>query len=256
MTLPGWVRLLRAPNPGPMPLEGTNTWVLDGGPRRLVVDPGPLHEGHLREVAGAAQECVVVLTHHHPDHAEGVPRYAELSRAPVRAADPTLCRGGGPPLRDGERWEVAGLEVEVLRTPGHTGDSVCLVVAHAGEQLLLTGDTVLGRGTSVVAHPDGRLGDYLASLRRLEALGDLPVLPGHGPALPSSAAVVASYLDHRLERLAQVRGALAGGAGSVEQVVERVYGATDPGVRDAARRTVRAQLAYLAEAEGLSAPGG
>jgi glyoxylase-like metal-dependent hydrolase (beta-lactamase superfamily II) len=115
----------------------------------------------------------------------------------------------------------------------------------AGQRVALTGDTILGRGTTVVAYPDGSLGDYLASLRRLEGLGPVPVLPGHGPALPSCAAAARHYLEHREARLAQVRQAVADGARTPHEVVERVYADVDRALWPAAEASVRAQLAYL-----------
>lgn len=240
-----------ASNPGPMTLEGTNTWLLGepGARRVVVVDPGPLDEGHLRAVLAAAagrEVAVVLLTHGHPDHADGAPRFAALSRAPVRAADVGFCVGAGP-LVDGDALDVDGLRLEVLATPGHTADSVSLLAPDDGA--VLTGDTVLGRGTSVVAHPDGRLGAYLDSLRRLRRVagerGLRTVLPGHGPALADPVAVLDGYLAHRAERLEQVRAALASGASTPAEVVAVVYADLDPALRPAAELSVRAQLDHL-----------
>jgi glyoxylase-like metal-dependent hydrolase (beta-lactamase superfamily II) len=109
----------------------------------------------------------------------------------------------------------------------------------------LTGDTVLGRGTTVVAHPDGVLADYLGSLRRLRELGDAAVLPGHGPELRSAGEAAERYLAHREQRLEQVRAAVQAGAVSARAVVELVYADVDPVLWDAAELSVRAQLAYL-----------
>jgi glyoxylase-like metal-dependent hydrolase (beta-lactamase superfamily II) len=181
----------------------------------------------------------------------------------VRAADPAHCKGADP-LVDGEVLRVAGLRLQVLATPGHTADSVSFVLAGAdgtdaaddpgaregsedSAAAVLTGDTVLGRGTTVVAHPDGVLGPYLDSLARLRALGDVPVLPGHGPELPSVATVAAHYLAHRAQRLDQVRDALRelGPAATARQVVEVVYADVDTSVWWAAELSVEAQLDYL-----------
>jgi glyoxylase-like metal-dependent hydrolase (beta-lactamase superfamily II) len=152
---------------------------------------------------------------------------------------------GGEPLADGERIDVDGLALDVLLTPGHTADSACFLSGGA----LLAGDTVLGRGTSVVAHPDGRLGDYLASLRRLAAVARerslTAVWPGHGPVLEDPANVLAGYLRHRQARLAQVEAALRDGARTARDVVERVYADVDRAVWPAAELSVEAQLEYL-----------
>jgi glyoxylase-like metal-dependent hydrolase (beta-lactamase superfamily II) len=233
--LPAWVTLLRAPNPGPMTLDGTNTWVL--GPERIVIDPGPADEAHLAAIAAHAPISTILLTHGHADHVEGAARLSGmLGGVPVRAADPARCLRGEP-LADGD--DVDG--IRVVAVPGHTADSVAFRVRDA----VFSGDTILGRGTTVVAWPDGDLGDYLASLRRLETQGPVPVLPGHGPALADCAAAAAYYLRHRLARLEQVRAARAGGAEDAEQVVRVVYADVDPALWPAAEWSVRAQLAYL-----------
>jgi glyoxylase-like metal-dependent hydrolase (beta-lactamase superfamily II) len=234
--------VLLAPNPGPMTLEGTNTWLLraPGSATTVVVDPGPLHEEHLANVASAAGTVeLILLTHGHLDHSEGAPRLAELTGAPVLALDASY----GEPLRVGEDLVAAGVRVEVVPTPGHSGDSVSF---HLPDDVaVLTGDTILGRGTSVVAHPDGRLGPYLDSLRRLREFGDAAVLPGHGPELPAAGAAATAYLEHREQRLAEVRQALADGASTPRDVVERVYADVDRALWPAAELSVRAQLEYL-----------
>jgi len=236
-----------APNPGPMTLDGTNTWVLraPGSQACVVVDPGPLHEGHLAEVAAQGPVAVVLLTHGHLDHSEGARRFAELTGARVRALDPAQrhpSRGGEDErLGEGDVVAAAGLELRVLATPGHTADSLSFVLDDA----VLTGDTVLGRGTTVVAHPDGVLGDYLASLGRLRELGDRTVLPGHGPELSSAGRAAEQYLAHREARLEQVRAAVAAGVVDPDEVVERVYADVDRVLWPAARLSVLAQLAHL-----------
>ena len=255
---PPWATLVRAANPGPMTLDGTNTWVLraPGATSAVVVDPGPLDGGHLEAVATHGPVELVLLTHSHPDHAEGARRFADLVGAPVAAADPAYVVEGEL-LRRAVTLEAGGLRIEARPTPGHTSDSVCFVVAttSAGEPVhaaVLTGDTVLGRGTTVVAHPDGVLADYLRSLELLAACAGARLLPGHGPVRDDVAEVASAYLVHRRERLDQVRSALASGAATTADVVDVVYADVDPGVRAAAELSVRAQLAYL---RGASAHG-
>ena len=237
------------PNPGPMTLDGTNTWVLlePGATEAVVIDPGPLDEGHLRAVVAAvesrgARVAQTLLTHGHADHAEGAGRFAELTGAPTRAIG-----RGHDDLADGIDLRVGGLELRVVATPGHTSDSVSFALP--GDHALLTGDTVLGRGTTVVAHPDGELAAYLESLERIAQLtGDgevTAILPGHGPVVPDAAALVAYYRTHRAERLEQVRQAVADGASGVQQVVERVYADVPREVWRAAALSVAAQLDYL-----------
>lgn len=241
-----------APNPSPMTLDGTNTWVIaePGSAAAVVVDPGPDDEGHLRRVLAAARAgdrrvAQIVLTHGHPDHAAGAARFAELSGAPVAALDPRL-RLGTEGFGVGAVLTVAGCELRVVGTPGHSADSLSLLLAADGA--LLTGDTVLGRGTTVIAG-DGSLGDYLRTLDELRSLADAEglrmLLPGHGPVLDDPAGVLDYYIAHRKERLDQVRAALAAGARTPAEVVEIVYADTDPAVRAAAEWSVRAQLDYL-----------
>ena len=231
-----------APNPGPMTLDGTNTWVLraPGSESCVVVDPGPLTESHLAEVAGHGPVEVVLLTHGHADHSEGARRFAELTGAPVRALDPAH-RLGDEGLGEGDVVSAAGLELRVLATPGHTSDSLSFALPDA----VLTGDTILGRGTTVVAHPDGVLADYLDSLHRLRELGEATVLPGHGPELASAGAAAEHYLRHREQRLQQVAAAWEAGARTAEAVVETVYVDVDRALWPAATLSVRAQLDYL-----------
>jgi len=247
-------RCVLAPNPSPMTLDGTNTWVIAdaASPAVAVVDPGPDDEGHLRRVlavAGAADRRVamIVLTHGHHDHAAGAARFAAMSGAPVAALDPAH-RLGSEGLVHGDVLEVAGCELRVVGTPGHSADSVSLLLA--GDGALLTGDTVLGRGTTVIAR-DGALGDYLRTLGELRELADISglrvLLPGHGPVLDDPAGVLDYYIAHRRERLDQVRAALAAGARTPAEIAAIVYVDVDPAVLPAAEWSIRAQLEYLNE---------
>ena len=242
-------RCVLAPNAGPMTLDGTNTWALrePGARRSIVIDPGPLDDGHLAAIHEAADPVgVVLLTHRHLDHSEGARAFAEAAGCGVRALDPAF-RLGPEGLGEGDVVEVDGLELRVVATPGHSSDSLSFVLP--AESTVLTGDTVLGRGTTVVAHPDGELGAYLGSLRRLRDLAESAevtrVWPGHGPLIDDALAVIEGYLVHRAERLEQVREAVAAGATTPRAVVERVYADVDPVLWPAAELSVRAQLDYL-----------
>ncbi|MFJ5922438.1 MBL fold metallo-hydrolase [Kitasatospora sp. NPDC092948] len=244
-----------APNPSPMTLDGTNTWLLSepGSDLAVVVDPGPLDETHLRRVVSTAEQqgkriALTLLTHGHPDHADGAARFAELTGTAVRALDPAL-RLGDEGLHGGQRLEIGGLDLRVIATPGHTTDSLTFHLPADGA--ILTGDTVLGRGTTIIDHPDGRLGDYLASLRHLHAMaaehGVRTVLPGHGPVLADALGAVDYYLAHRAGRLAQVETAIEAGCRTAAEVVARVYADVDRALWPAAELSVEAQLTYLKE---------
>ncbi len=239
-----------AENPGIMTLEGTNTWILrePGASRSVVVDPGPADERHLQAVLAAAGDVALTLyTHRHFDHTEALGRFAELTGAPARAIDPEFCRDADV-LVGGEQIDVDGLAIEVIATPGHTTDSMCLMLPAEGS--LLSGDTILGRGTTIIAHPDGVLGAYLDSLAHIRELIEeglvQRILPGHGPVIGEPAAVVDFYLEHRAERLDQVRQAVESGAASPREVVETVYADVDQSLWPAAELSVAAQMDYLA----------
>jgi glyoxylase-like metal-dependent hydrolase (beta-lactamase superfamily II) len=245
--LPDWVTLVRAPNPGPMTLDGTNTWILraPGQEYGVVIDPGPLDEGHLARIAEHGPFRFILITHGHHDHVEGAARLSELlGGTHVLAVDPKYGLHAEPLERD-EHLGGDGLEVEVVDTPGHTSDSVCFLVECGTDRAIFTGDTILGRGTTVVAWPDGDLGEYLTSLNRLAAYAGMLLLPGHGPALSDCGEVARAYLAHRRERLAQVRAAVEAGADNPDAVVDVVYPDIDPTIRFAAEASAGAQLDYL-----------
>jgi glyoxylase-like metal-dependent hydrolase (beta-lactamase superfamily II) len=245
---------LLAPNPSPMTLDGTNTWIIaePGSSSVVVIDPGPDDEQHLRRVhaeavAGDRRIAKIVLTHGHLDHSAGAARLAGLSGAPIQAADPAG-RLGTEGFGDGDVVTAAGCELRVIATPGHSADSVSLLLPADGA--LFTGDTVLGRGTTVIAD-DGNLGDYLRTLGHLRELAedmDLRLLlPGHGPMLADPIGTLDYYLAHRAERLEQVRAALAAGARTPAEIVAMIYTDVDRSVWPAAEWSVRAQLDYLGE---------
>ncbi len=216
-SVPAGVTLILADNPSAMTLEGTNTWVFDDG---TVIDPGPADEAHLAAIMAVARIKRILVTHGHPDHIDAVEPLRAMTGAAVGELPPGM---------------------QEMKTPGHTADSVCFVIDGA----VFTGDTILGRGSSVVAWPDGNVGDYLASLEKLQEFAGVPALPGHGPVLPDCAAAARWLHGHRVERLEQVRAALAQGATTPEEVVEIVYADVDPAVKWAALWSVRAQLDYL-----------
>lgn len=253
--------VVRAPNPSPITLEGTNTYLI-GGPgsgELIVVDPGPDLLDHRRAVDDAvlardAAVAAVVLTHHHPDHAEAA-AWAEDWGASLWTFTPSLIAGAeASALRDGEAVARGGVTLVAVHTPGHSSDHLCLRVMETG--VVLTGDHVLGRGTSMVAHPDGDMADYLASLRRLGDLEAPALYPGHGPVVDDPAGTVAAYLAHRLERERQVLAALEAGDRTPAGVVVRIYADIDPALHPAAERSVRAHLVKLVDERRVKTPDG
>jgi glyoxylase-like metal-dependent hydrolase (beta-lactamase superfamily II) len=240
-----------APNPSPMTLEGTNTYLLGtpGSGEVVVVDPGPDLLAHRSAVEAAlaardAAVAAVVVTHHHADHAEAA-GWAESWGVELHAFTPRLLRAEATAMGDGDVLARAGIELEAIHTPGHASDHLCLRVCETG--VILSGDHVLGRGTSVVAWPDGDMAAYMASLERLAETATAGLYPGHGPAIGDAAGKIREYLDHRVEREAEVIAALQAGDRTPSEVVLRVYADVDPVLHPAAERSVRAHLAKLVE---------
>jgi glyoxylase-like metal-dependent hydrolase (beta-lactamase superfamily II) len=238
-----------APNPSPWTLDGTNTWVIGTSTHVFVIDPGPLDDAHLERIVTAIDgrtHCATLLTHGHGDHSASAKQFFERTGVAVRALDP-LHRFGGAGLQEGDVIACGDIQVDVIATPGHSADSLCFVLPDHG--LVATGDTVLGRGTTAIIWPEGRLDAYLASLGRLsEQYAEMQLLlPGHGPVLNDPASVFDRYITHRHERLNEVRAAYANGAKTVEALVATVYANVPSAVVPAATLSLRAQVEYLIE---------
>lgn len=252
-----------ARNAGPMVLDGTNTYVIRH-PDSLgvvVVDPGPDEDDHLEAVVAHGEVELILLTHGHPDHSDAAERLSKMTGAPVRAVDAGFCVGAEV-LQGGEQIVVGGTPIRIVGTPGHTSDSVSFfleedrpleqdfVEESAGS--MLTGDTILGRGTTVITHPDGSVGEYLTSLERLAEFGSALVLPGHGPVLHDLADVSMQHHRVRTEMLRVVDDVVARFTASspprevtVRAVSDAVYSTLPRHLRFAAELTVAAQLAHL-----------
>ncbi|MFP5225235.1 MAG: MBL fold metallo-hydrolase [Actinomycetota bacterium] len=225
------VRRILAPNPGPWTLEGTNTYLL--GHRRVVVlDPGPDTQTHLDAIRTASPEiCAVLLTHRHPDHAESAEHLA--SSLGVALLEP----------RDGEPVVLDHATLETIATPGHSSDHRCFLLREA--RILFSGDHVLGRGTTVVAHPDGDMSDYMRSLDRLIGMDISTIYPGHGPTIENPAEVLQGYRQHRLARETKVLNSVSEGPRDLEQILGIAYDDVAEEVLPAARLSLRAHLDKL-----------
>jgi glyoxylase-like metal-dependent hydrolase (beta-lactamase superfamily II) len=236
-----------------MTLDGTNTWLIEhGNGQHLVLDPGPLgHEKEIMALTGG-RISAIFLTHRHADHSECAPELAALSRADVFAKDPQFASNDKSYLSSDLVLEFDEITLRVIGSPGHTSDSVAFLVTSESEIALFTGDTILGDGSSIITFPDGNIRDYLNSLQQLEDAmraqnREVPLLPGHGRTHADSLPLILKYRTHRLERLAQIRNAIARGSTDAKSIVEVVYKDVSEDLRPAAVMVVEAQLAYLNE---------
>jgi glyoxylase-like metal-dependent hydrolase (beta-lactamase superfamily II) len=214
-----------------------------GGPRAVVIDPGPDDAAHVARVLDRARGAgrsvgLILVSHAHRDHAGAVQQLSRASGAPVG-----MWRSGDQPLEDGRIIAVDGVRLKVLHTPGHARDHIAFY--WEDRRALFSGDLVLGSGTVVVAPPNGSMDEYLRSLGRVAGLDLEVIMPGHGPPIFDPAARVAEYIAHRLMRERQVLDALAGGARTPGEVAGLLYRNLDPRLHPAAEGTVLAHLLKL-----------
>jgi hydroxyacylglutathione hydrolase len=241
-----------------MTLDGTRTFLV-GRDRPVVIDPGPADPAHLAEIERALDgraPVAILLTHAHPDHADGSGALARETGAPVLAARGAAGPGYAPGLvtewiGDGAVVETDAGPVRAVATPGHAAEHLAFHLPAgpgAAGGVVFVGDLLMGFGdTTWVAPPEGDLAAYLRSLQRVEALGAGVLYPAHGPALPEPRAAIARYRAHRMERIGQVRAAVAAMPGaSPAELVSTVYGPDlHPALVPAAEGSVLAILAYL-----------
>ena len=229
------IRSITAPNPGPFTLDGTRTYLIDDA---IVLDPGPAIESHVEAIRAAMPRLeTILITHRHGDHA---PAAVPLKRAtgarivaPAGVLDET-----DRIVRDGDRVG----DIEVIATPGHTGEHVCYLTRDGD---LFTGDTILGFGTTAIFPPDGNMADYIRSLQKLRARNPHRIFPAHGPTRDDAVSLIDQYIAHRLERERQVIDAINGGASTIAGMRKAIYPDLDPRLERGAEVQLSAHLIKL-----------
>ncbi|WP_127089889.1 MBL fold metallo-hydrolase [Aquabacter cavernae] len=262
------VRRILAPNPSPFTFTGTCSYIIGRG-KVAILDPGPDDPAHVAALLHAVRgESVshVIITHTHRDHSPAAPAIVAATGAktfgegPHRPARPLFIGEINPldasadtafvpdvAVRDGDRVEGQGWQLEAVATPGHAANHMAFALT--GADLLFSGDHVMGWATSIVAPPDGSMGDYVASLEKLAGRTERLYLPGHGPAVTDAPAYVQDYLAHRRAREAAILRGLER-AETIPDLVRGIYIGLDARLVGAASLTVLANLEYLV-ARGL-----
>ena len=249
---------LHAANPGPFTGAGNWTYFIDGE-EPVLIDAGVGHASHLDAIDHAAgdRRLHLVVTHAHSDHISGAPAILDrrpstrLSKMPWAERDREL---RWQPLRDGDLVATGEGDLQVIHTPGHAPDHVCLW--HADTGTVFVGD-MLVQGTTVMipASHRGSLVEYLRSLDRLLALGAARALPAHGPVIDDPPALIRHYIEHRAQRESQIAAAVHAGAGTIAELLPRIYPGLQPALEPMARESLLAHLRKL-ENEGRAQRAG
>jgi glyoxylase-like metal-dependent hydrolase (beta-lactamase superfamily II) len=257
------VRRIVANNPGPYTFLGTNSYLVGTG-KVAVIDPGPNDKTHLEAIAAATKGerlTHILITHSHRDHCDGARALQAMVGGEIAAFGPTGSeRGAVAPglsyafvdpafvpdrtLADGDTIRIGSLALDVLHLPGHAPDHLCFALV--GKRTVFTGDHVMGWNTTVIAPPEGNMADFLASLERLMLRHDKTFLPGHGGRIETPQRVVKAYIMHRKWREQTILACLDEGIGTIPEIVDRIYGSIDAGLKDAAALSVLAHLEHLA----------
>lgn len=266
------VRRIVANNPGPYTFLGTNTYLVGTG-EVAVIDPGPADADHLAAIEAATRgERIshILVTHSHRDHCDGAVPLKEKLGGEIVAFGPTgTARGAGTPglgdafvdaafrpdipVEDGDTIKARGFALDVLHMPGHAPDHLCFALV--GKRTVFTGDHVMGWNTTVIAPPEGDMGDFIASLERLMQRHDKMFLPGHGGRIETPQRVVRAYITHRKWREQNILACVDDGVCTIPRIVAKLYGALDPDLKDAAALSVLAHLEHLISRGVVSAEG-
>ncbi|WP_088348249.1 MULTISPECIES: MBL fold metallo-hydrolase [Rhodomicrobium] len=265
LVAPGLRRLV-ANNPGPFTYKGTNSYLVGTGSVALI-DPGPDDEAHRAAIFAELDKrgervSHIFLTHTHRDHSAGLPKLAELTGAPVLGFGSTAASRKAAklhptsddildvefipdqPLKGGERIAGGDWELEAVFTPGHAPDHLSFGLN--GSETLLSGDHVMGWNTTVVAPPEGNMGDYIASLELLLQRPETVYFPGHGGRVDQAQRLVKAFIMHRRWREQQILDCIRDGLDTIDLIVPRIYETLAESLRDAAAYSVLGHLELLA----------
>ncbi len=250
------VWMFTAPNPGPKTLDGTHSFVV-GRSTAYLIDPGPAHAAYQEQLGdwlrnAGTRVVAILLSHGHPDHAPGAARLAASLSVPVWSSDrlateENLALPVDRTYGANQSFPTDGDTLHVVPSPGHSEDHVAFWLE--GARVLFSGDTILGRGTTLIAPPQGNMIRYMETLLRFQNLDARLIAPGHGPLITNPAAKIREYLRHREQREAQVVEALRDGPATIQELVERLYQDVDPRLHGLAAGSIQAQLEKL-EIEG------
>lgn len=252
--LPPWARVITANNPSHMTLDGTNTIII-GYPNQpsTLIDPGPRNDPrHLDRLAACTTPTVILSTHYHPDHTGALPEcHTRWPHTPTYAIDSHYATETAPLNTWHHHLPADTLTWKFHHTPGHTDDSWCAIVNDTEHRsVLIAGDTILGAGSSVIAHPDGNVGVYLQSLTTLidwltNHHPDAQLLPGHGPSGANALTAAQKYLQHRQQRIEQVHTATTNGLHDAAAIARNIYPDAPAALHTAAVASITAHLRYL-----------
>ena len=255
------IRRVVAKNPSMFTLHGTGTYIVGKG-NVAIIDPGPNIPEHVAAVLETVRgETVtdIVITHTHIDHSPATPHVKAATQATTWGFGPHGTTHTGEQVEEGADYDFVpdrelrdnmlvegnGWTLEALHTPGHTSNHICLALKE--ENIMFSGDHVMGWSTSVISPPDGDMGSYLQSLEKLLARQEIRYWPTHGPAIESPQEFVQAFISHRRKREEDIKSCLHAGMTKIPDIVEQLYKSTDPKLYGAAGRSVLAHLIHMAE---------